>query len=442
MSALAFTQYGGTVYWDEAGLHTFEGGEDLNRLKDLLVLDAKDEKRQRGLFDIFVSLKPDLEKQREEVKSLIKQLEELRGNAVTVPITVAVPPREIKVLPRGNWMDESGEVVMPAIPAFLGELDTGDKRATRLDLANWLMDDSNPLPARVFMNNLWSIYFGTGITSVQDDLGGQGEWPSHLDLLNWLAYDFRAHDWDIKRAVKQIIMSHTYRQSSVVDDNMLVRDPRNRLLQRQSIPLLPAEIIRDHALELSGLLVKKVGGESTKPYQPAGYYRELNFPKRTYQPDKGESQYRRGVYTWIQRTFLHPSMKAFDAPSRENCTANRPKSNTPLQALTMMNDPSYVEAARVFSVRILTEGGESVDDRIAWAYREVYSTLPDADTRALLSDIYSKHLKEYQGDTDSAEALLRVGDSVKGHDMNAPEVAAWTSVARILFNMHEFITRS
>ena len=237
-------------------------------------------------------------------------------------------------------------------------------------------------------------------------------------------------------------MSHTYRQSSVIDPHVLMKDPGNRLLSRQSIHLLPAEIIRDHALKVSGLLVEEIGGVSAKPYQPKGYYRELNFPKRTYTPDEGDMQYRRGVYTWIQRTFLHPSMKAFDAPSRESCTASRPKSNTPLQALTLMNDPSYVEAARVFAVRVMNEGGPAIEDRVAWAFREVYSTLPDDATTDLLTDIYTTHLDQYQADTDSADALLRVGQSTAGHELDAAEVAAWTSVARILFNMHEFITRS
>ena len=442
----AFTQFGGTAFWDDAGIRTVGdggGGPAPAQLRTLVTkttrTDAETEQLQQ-LFvkqdDVSAPLRAELETAKSDLKTLLAEA------SVTVPVSEAVTPREIRLLPRGDWMDDSGEIVQPAVPEFLGTVNVTDRRATRADLADWFMSDENPLTARVFMNNLWGLFFGTAISRVQEDLGGQGEWPSHVDLLDWLAVDFRSHAWDIKRAVKQIVMSHTYRQSSVPRNGMLARDPHNRLLQRQSRFPLQAELLRDNALAVSGLLVNKVGGPSARPYQPAGYYRELNFPKRKYKADAGDNQYRRGVYTWWQRTFLHPSMKAFDAPSREACTASRPRSNTPLQALALMNDPTHVEAARVFAVRIINEGGTSPDAQIKWAYHQAFSKAPDKEAVTIFDSVYQTHRAHYLENTKLANELVRVGDSTAGHDLDAVDVAAWTSVSRVMFNLHEFIARN
>ena len=249
-------------------------------------------------------------------------------------------------------MADSGEVVQPGVPHFLRQL-RKQQRATRADLAAWITADDNPLTARVFVNRLWKLFFGSGLSKVLDDVGSQGEPPVHPELLDTLAVEFVDSGWDVKRLVKLIVMSNTYQQSSSVRDELLEHDPFNRLLARQSRFRLDAEMIRDNALAVSGLLVRNVGGRSAKPYQPAGLYRHLNFPARKYQHDTGADQYRRGLYTHWQRQFLHPAMKAFDAPSREECTAERPRSNTPLAALVLLNDPSYVEAARMFAQRTI-----------------------------------------------------------------------------------------
>ena len=351
-------------------------------------------------------------------------------------------PRTIRVLPRGNWLDQSGPEVSPATPRFLnGPRSSKDARLNRLDLANWLVSRDNPMTARVFINRLWKIYFGAGISKILDDLGSQGEAPTHAKLLDWMAVDFMESGWDIKRTIKQIVMSATYRQSSQGSPMLDERDPYNRLLARQSRIRLDAEMVRDNALAVSGLLVEKLGGKSVKPYQPADYYEQLNFPRRTYKHDSGMNQYRRGLYTHWQRTFLHPMLKAFDAPSREECTAQRPTSNTPLQALTLLNDPSYVEAARVFAERVIRSGGDGVNDKLTFAYQTALAREPKDAERKLLGALYENHKRKYAADEEAAKALLSAGEYDRPADLPVAEAAAWTSVARAILNLHETISR-
>ena len=290
-------------------------------------------------------------------------------------ITQSVAPREMRVLPRGNWMDMSGEVVTPNVPHFLPPISSKQERNNRLDLANWLTSKNNPLTARVFVNRLWKLFFGTGLSKVLDDIGSQGEYPSHPELLDALAQEFIDSGWNIKHMVRLIVNSQTYQQSSLPRSELADSDPFNRLLARQSRYRLDAELIRDNALAVSGLLVDEIGGRSVKPYQPAGLLRHLNFPRRTYQQDSGTAQYRRGVYTHWQRQFLHPAMKSFDAPAREECTAERPRSNTPLAALVLLNDPSYVEAARVFAEQLLSSDINTDEARITQAIRQALSVI-------------------------------------------------------------------
>ncbi len=372
---------------------------------------------------------------------LARERKVFEENFLSSAITVPAEPRTMRVLPRGNWMDESGEIVTPAIPEFLGGMWMRGDRPTRLDLAAWLTDPDNPLTARVFMNRLWRMYFGTGISRTLDDVGSQGEWPRHPDLLDYLAVDFVDSGWDIKHAVKLLVTSSAYRQTSKPVSSLKELDPFNRLVARQSRFRLDAEVIRDNALKVSGLLVPAIGGRSVRPYQPALYYKELNFPIREYEVDKGENLYRRGVYTHWQRTYLQPSLLAFDAPSREECTAERVVSNTPQQALTLLNDPIYVEASRVFAERILREGGESVAAKIDWAYREAYSRKPLLSEGALLIELYGKHLREFSGDPEAAKAFIDIGENPAPDDMDPVLLASWSSVSRTLFNTHEMIYR-
>jgi hypothetical protein len=318
-------------------------------------------------------------------------------------------------------------------------------RATRLDLAEWLVarDSGAPgLTARVFVNRLWKLFFGKGLSSRLDDLGAQGETPVHAELLDWLAVEFMDSGWDAKHMVRLIVTSRTYRQSSVESAAMRQRDPENRLLARQTRPRLDAEFIRDNALAVSGLLVRDVGGRSARPYQPPGYYQHLNFPKREYQPDTGEQQYRRGVYTHWQRAYLHPMLKAFDAPSREECTAERAISNTPQAALVLLNDPTFVEAARVLAIRVMREGGSDTERRICWAWSVAVGRDASGREATVLRQLFEQDVADYRADGPAAERLVKTGLSPVPSDIDAAELAAWTTVARALFNLGEVITRN
>ncbi|MFM8496135.1 MAG: DUF1553 domain-containing protein, partial [Planctomycetia bacterium] len=341
-----------------------------------------------------------------------------------------------------NWMDESGEVMKPAFPAYLPAPTIEGREPNRLDLAQWLVSRDHPLTARVAMNRLWKQFFGTGLSRVLDDLGAQGEPPAHPELLDWLACEFMDSKWDLKHMVRTIVTSATYKQTSIAPADAVAADPANRNLARQSAWRVDAELVRDAALATSGLLVRTIGGPSVKPYQPDGYWENLNFPPRTYPTDAGEKQYRRGLYTWWQRSFLHPSMLAFDAPSREECCAERTRSNIPQQALALLNDPSYVEAARAFAVRIMQKGGTSPEERVAWAWRQALQRLPRVEEMETVMPLYRQQLAACQADRAGAEALVKVGFAPAPQGVDPAELAAWTHVARVLLNLHETITRN
>jgi hypothetical protein len=349
----------------------------------------------------------------------------------------------VRVLPRGNWLEDSGEEQQPAVPGFfVVKLAPTQSRLTRLDLARWMTSPDNPLTARVFVNRLWKLVFGRGIVRSLEDFGSRGELPTHPELLDWLAVEFQESGWNVKHTLKLMLMSQTYRQSSVPSQDTLAKDATNDLFSRQSRFRLDAEFVRDNALAVSGLLVTKIGGPSVKPYQPAGYWQYLNFPKREWENDKGESQYRRGLYTYWQRTFLHPSLAAFDAPSREECTVQRPQSNTPQQALVLLNDPTYVEAARALAGRILTAGGKTTPERLEFAFRAVLARPPRPDEVKVLTALLEKHQQEFAADKAAAEKLVKVGDLVSPASLDPVELAGWTSACRVLLNLHETITRN
>ncbi|MXZ00497.1 DUF1553 domain-containing protein, partial [Candidatus Poribacteria bacterium] len=447
LNGIAFVQFGGTAYWDVAGIATTRASA-VKHTHTSQVIDAIDIDRsirtasQRELIAAaYRRITPALDGIRNQMADLRKQKAEIEQQVPYSLTTVSTQPRTTRVLPRGNWMDDSGEIVEPMIPAFLGDLNIKNRRPTRLDFARWVVSKENPLTARTFVNRLWARYFGTGLSRVLDDLGAQGEAPVHPELLDWLAVEFMESGWNVKHIVKLIVTSNAYRQSSKPSEVLQEKDPYNRLVARQSRWRLDAETIRDNMLLLSELLVPKIGGPSVKPYQPKGYYANLNFPKRTYIHDKDENQYRRGLYTHWQRTFLHPSMMAFDAPSRQECTAERATSNTPMQALTLLNDPTYVETARVFAARIIREGGDSVTDCINWAYQSVLSRLPRAEELEIMTNLYEKHKTEYTANLDAAGALITTGEAPVTEGLEPDELAAWTSVARVVLNLHETITR-
>jgi mono/diheme cytochrome c family protein len=444
---ISFAQFGGIAYWDKAGSDTTVAGVTRTEYP-AAVLDAMDTPKivrtgdkQAAIVAHYRTVTPRLALIRDEIATWTAKRAEIEKEIAYCVTTVSRPPRPVRVLPRGNWMDDSGERVYPNTPEFLPALQHDPlHRPTRLDLANWLVSRENPLTARAFVNRFWAVFFGSGLARVMDDLGSQGPSPDHPELLDWLAVEFMDSGWNVKHMARLVVTSSAYRQSSQPSPELLERDPYNRLLARQSRRRLDAEMIRDNALALSGLLVDTIGGPSVRPYQPAGYYAHLNFPKRVYTADSGDAQHRRGLYTHRQRTFPHPSLMAFDAPSRQECTAERSKSDTPTQALALLNDPTYVEAAQAFAARIISEGGDGPGDRITWAYRHALSRDPEAEEALIIQTLYDKQLDAY----DAGQAVSAAQDGVivpATPDGTEPaEFAAWTSVGRVMLNLHEGIT--
>lgn len=405
----------------------------------------RSEAQQRLVIEHFAWSAPEFEKATIALARLEAERDIFEAEIPRVIYTERTRPRVTRILARGNFLDESGEIVQPAIPAFLGKLNTGGGPATRLDLANWLVSRNNPLTARAQMNRMWRLFFGTGLSKVLEDLGSQGEWPTHPELLDWLAAEFMepstpgAHAWDWQHMVRTIVLSHTYRQASIPSPAMEERDPDNRLLARQSRFRVDAEVVHDTALSVAGLLADGFGGPSVKPYEPPGYLSAMNFPKREYSASRGPDLYRRAVYTQWQRTFLHPSLATFDAPTREECTVNRVNSNTPLQALVLLNDPIFVEAARVFAQHI-AESAKTFDAQLDWAFHQALNRKPEPAERRILADLYKKSEARYRSSPGEAAKLFSTGEWP--HPAPTPELAALTSVARAILNLHETITRN
>ncbi|MBI3415380.1 MAG: PSD1 domain-containing protein [Verrucomicrobia bacterium] len=387
-----------------------------------------------------------------EARKCHRELLECRDGKFPSLVTEAWPPVTTRVLPRGNWQDERGDIVHPLPPHFLPQpKSAAAERLTRLDLAHWLVSPENPLTARVFVNRLWKQFFGAGICNTVDDLGAQGEWPVHPELLDWLASEFMqptfaaesapAHAWDVKHLIRLMVLSSTYRQDSTQRLDLVEIDPNNRLLSFQSPRRLDAEFVRDNALAVAGLLNTELGGPSDHPYQPPRYYEALQFPDRDYLPERDERQYRRGVYTHWQRTFLHPMMANFDAPAREECTANRTLSNTPQQALTLLNDPTFVEAARVFAGKILTPKRASDEQRLDAAFQQALLRPAKSVERDSLKKFLATQRDYYRSNADEAKKLLHIGQAPTTSGADASELAAWASVCRVVLNLHETITR-
>lgn len=363
------------------------------------------------------------------------------GESRRTMVTVAIAPRPIRVLSRGDWLDDTGEIVEPGVPSLFAQAPSAG-RMTRLDLASWLTGTENPLVARVLVNRLWKLFYGRGLASRLDDFGAQGEPPSHPELLDWLAVDLRESGWNVKQTIRHMVLARAYRQSSLEPPELRSRDPENRFLARQSRSRIDAEMVRDNVLVVSGLLSDRLGGRSVRPYQPEGYYDFLNFPKRGYKADTGDAQYRRAVYIHWQRAYLHPMLKAFDAPSREECTCERLPSNTPMSALVLLNDPTFVEAARVFAQRILHEGGSETGERLDWAWNQALSRRPTPRERATVLAVIERERVTFSSAPEAARALIQSGQSPVDSTLSPVELATWTSVARVLFNLNEFTMRN
>jgi len=387
----------------------------------------------------------------EPYRKLYAQLKDLREkkNKLQQSIPTAMvmaemkKPRDTFVLGRGQY-DNPGEKVTPGVPGFLPPMPPG-LPPNRLGLAKWLVDPGNPLTARVAVNRAWQSAFGTGIVKTAEDFGTQGEPPSHPELLDWLATEFVRTGWDVKRLERLIVTSATYRQSSRATPEMAESDPENRLLARGPRFRLPAEEIRDNALAASGLLDDKIGGPSVYPYQPKGLWEEMafgeGFTAQTYVQSTGADLYRRSMYTIWKRTVPPPSLTTFDAPDREKCTARRSRTNTPLQALVLLNDPTYVEASRALAQRALLEAGKDPTKRIDYVFRLATARNPQPQERQVLIAIAKQELTEYGHDKASALKLLAVGDSKYNAKLDPVELAAWTTVASTVLNLDETITK-
>ena len=347
-------------------------------------------------------------------------------------------PRDAFILKRGAY-DAPGEKVTPGVPGFLPPLPAEWPR-NRLGLARWLVSKENPLTARVTVNRYWQMYFGTGLVKTVEDFGSQGEAPGNQNLLDWLAVEFMESGWNVKALQKTIVMSATYRQASKATPEMLERDPDNRLLARGPRIRLGADAIRDQALAVSGLLVEQVGGPSVKPYQPAGLWQELAGGKG-YVPDHGPGLYRRSVYTYWKRTVAPPTMVNFDAATRESCIVRDNRTNTPLQALDLMNDVAYVEAARKLAERMLLEGGGAAADRVAFAYRTVLARAPNPRESAVMLGTLEQFRQRYRKDPGAGPQLLAAGESPHNPSLDVADLAAYTQIASLVLNLSETVTK-
>jgi len=426
--------------------------------KEILdIVDTPAEKRtakdNRMLAEHYRSVAPSLKKIRETVARLKKS----KPKFPTVPVMQELPKekrRSTYVMVKGNFL-ERGEPVEPGVPDAFHHFPT-DVPHNRLGVAQWLMHEDNPLTARVAVNRFWARIFGTGLVETEEDFGTQGELPSHPKLLDWLAVEFRESGWDIKRLLKLIVTSSTYRQSSslkarhtpstsqahATSSTVLQNiDPRNRLLWRFPRVRLEAEMVRDQALVLSGLLSHKMKGPSVYPPQPKGLWRAAFNGQRTWPTSTGQDRYRRGLYTFWRRTVPYPSMAVFDAPSREICTVRRIRTNTPLQAFVTLNDPVYVECAQALARRIVREGGEHTEERIRFALFLCTSRPPTAEQVQTLRRLYDTERAHYQQNKDAAEetAVGPLGPLPDG--MNMADLAAWTVVSNVLLNMDAVLTR-
>jgi hypothetical protein len=395
----------------------------------------------------------DLEKMPDAAKKLVelrKTKASLEAKAASTMVMQELPkPRDTFMLIRGEY-NKKGAKVGAGVPAFLPSLPK-DTPNNRLGLARWLTDPAHPLMSRVIVNRYWQMYFGAGLVKTVEDFGAQGEAPSHPELLDWLAVDFSSggsRPWSVREFVRMIVTSSTYRQSSIVTKEHLARDAENRLLARGPRFRLQAEFIRDQALAVSGLLNRDIGGQSVSPYQPAGLWQELaarqdskNWSAQFFVQSHGKDLYRRTMYTFWKRTSPPPQLVTFDAPDREVCTVRRSRTNTPLQALVLMNDPTYVEASRKFAERIM-QREKTPEARLAFAFRLATARMPTEREAAILKRVLDRQLQTYRQDPKAAEALLKVGESARDDTLAVPEMAAYSIVASVILNLDEVVTKN
>jgi hypothetical protein len=434
--------------WPEANLGRFRlsvtGTEPVptppklpEKVRAILVSKERAEKDIKELDRHFRSVAPELKPVRERIAQLKKKQSQLEAAIPRSPVMQAVDkPRDTHILIRGGFLSK-GDKIRPGFPAvFANGKPAESANLSRLDLARWLVSEENPMTARVAVNRIWEQYFGIGIVETSEDFGTQGEPPSHPQLLDWLATELMRQGWSLKALHKTILMSSTYRQSSKPAPELIQRDPYNRLLARGPRVRLEAEMIRDQALAISGLLSRKFGGPSVFPPQPDGIW-QMVYSGDKWNTSPGEDRYRRGLYTFWRRTMPHPAMTTFDAPSREFCVVKRTRSNTPLQALNLLNDPAYLEAALALARRMVAEGGESNEERAAYGLQLCVARKPDKGEVSKLTALYREQLAHFQSDSDAARKVA--GEKCNGEE--AAALAAWTVVANVLLNLDELITK-
>jgi hypothetical protein len=403
---------------------------------------------------------PDMREAHERMITAREAADRFEEELPTVMVMQELPPdkaRPTHVLLRGQY-DKPGERVEPGVPASLPPLPEGAPR-NRLALARWLIDPANPLTARVAVNRFWELYFGVGLVKTSEDFGTQGERPSHPELLDWLATEFLGFGietsglgslksevrspkpgWDVKALQRLIVTSATYRQSSRASLELVARDPENRLLARGPRFRLSAETIRDQALAASGLLVEQLGGASVKTYQPEGLWSEIATDTE-YLQDHGAALYRRGLYTYWKRTVSPPMMATFDASARETCTVRPVRTNTPLQALALMNETAFVEASRLLAERLIRHGGRTSQERLRYAFRLVVARAPRPEEERTLLTGLRFHLERYRRDVAAAKQLLSVGEHPANTTIDPAELAAYTAAAGLILNLDEAVTK-
>jgi hypothetical protein len=410
-----------------------------NIRKLLAIASAKrNAKQQTQIRKYFVDNHPTAKKMQAEMDELQKELDALLPPSSLV-MTEMSEARATAILQRGDFLSP-GETVQPAAPRVLPPLAT-DAPKNRIALAQWLVDAANPLTARVQVNRAWAQFFGRGIVASEEDFGTQAEPPTHPELLDWLAVELRDHNWSAKRVHRRIVESATYRQSSKFRPELATRDPYNLLLARGPRVRLTAELIRDNILAVSGQLSSKAGGPPVLPPQPDGIWRVTGAVDNTYRTSQGADAWRRGVYTVWRRSATYPSFVNFDAPDRSACIVKRPRSNTPLQALTLLNDPVYVMAAGALADRVMQDSsGRSLDEQLKYAFRAVLSRQPAPAELSSLRSIHSQSLERYRNDPKGLKQL--VAKREMAHSADAANWAAWFTVAQALLNLDETITKN
>jgi hypothetical protein len=424
---------------NEQGVYTEQKGN----VPPLLVLSTPKDQVRLAEFDVAIAVSKVIGAKK-KLETLRKQKAEYEKGIPSVMVMEDAPkPRPTFVLKRGQYdQPDPKRRVELGTPSCLPGLPAGEPR-NRLGLARWLVAPENSLMARVVVNRIWQHHFGAGLVKTTENFGIQGEPPSHPELLDWLATELIRTGWDLKAMHRLIVTSSTYRQSSRVAPSLLARDPENRLLARGPRFRLSAEVVRDNALAISGRLAARIGGPSVKPYQPAGLWEELagGAGEGPYVQDKGPALYRRSLYVYRKRTVPHPALATFDAPSRETCQVKRARTNTPLQALELLNDVAYVEAARSLAEIMLAEGGCADDERVRAAFRRATARMPTPAELTVLQRGLDHYRDAYRADPEAARQLIHHGESPLDPRINPTELAAFTALAGVILNLDETITQ-